>query len=109
MKKIEAIVSPTKFEAVRDGLKAAGIVGRLVITPVCGLQRCSGVSDASPELDTDLVRSIKIEVIVSDQLARKAVSAVFDYMCSGKDDHAVGQITVLDIETTLPIGSDTAI
>jgi hypothetical protein len=67
------------------------------------------VSVASPESDTDLVRSIKIEVIVSDQLARKAVSAVFDHMCSGKDDHAVGQITVLDIETTLPIGSDTAI
>jgi hypothetical protein len=31
MKKIEAIVSPTKFEAAREGLKAAGIVGRLVV------------------------------------------------------------------------------
>ena len=109
MKKIEAIVCPAKFEAVRDGLKAAGIVGRLIITPVCGLQRSSAVSVASPESDTDLIRSIKIEVIVSDQLARKAVNAVFDYMCSGKDDHAVGQITVLDIETTLPIGSDAAL
>jgi nitrogen regulatory protein PII len=109
MKKIEAIVCPTKFEAVRAGLKAAGIVGRLIITSVCGLQRSSAVSVASPESDTDLVRRIKIEVIVSDQLARKAVNAVFDYMCSGKDDHAVGQITVLDIETTLPIGSDAAI
>jgi nitrogen regulatory protein PII len=103
MKKIEAIVSSTKFEAVRDGLKAAGIVGRLVVTPVCGFQRHSTLS--APALESD-VRSIKIELIVSDQLTRKAVNTVFDYMCSEKDEHAVGQITVLDIETTLPIGSD---
>jgi nitrogen regulatory protein P-II 1 len=106
MKKIEAIVSPTKFDAVREGLKAAGIVGRLVVTPVCGLQRSSTVSASGLESDNDLVRSIKIEVIVSDKLARKAVNTVFDYMCSEKEEHAVGQITVLDIETTLPIGSD---
>ena len=106
MKKIEAIVSPTKIEAVRDGLKAAGIVGRLLITPVCGLQRRASLSAPALESDDDLVRSIKIEVIVSDKLARKAVNTVFDYMCSEKEEHAVGQITVLDIETTLPIGSD---
>jgi nitrogen regulatory protein PII len=106
MKKIEAIVSPTKFEAVRDGLEAAGIVGRLVVTPVWGLQRRASLSAPALESDDDLVRSIKIEVIVSDKLARKAVNTVFDYMCSEKEEHAVGQITVLDIETTLPIGSD---
>jgi nitrogen regulatory protein P-II 1 len=106
MKKIEAIVSPTKFEAVREGLKAAGIVGRLVVTPVCGFQRSSTLSAPGPESDNDLVRSIKVEVIVSDQLARKAVNTVFDYMCSEKEEHAIGQITILDIETTLPIGTD---
>lgn len=106
MKKIEAIVSPTKFEAVREGLRSAGIVGRLVVTPVCGLQRSSSLSDPGLDSDNDLVRSIKIEVIVSDKLARKAINAVFDYMCSEKDPHLVGQITILDIETTLPIGAE---
>jgi nitrogen regulatory protein PII len=106
MKKIEAIVSPAKYEVVREGLKAAGIVGRLVVTPVCGLQRSSNPSVPGQMADNDLVRSIKVEVIVSDQLARKAVNTVFDYMCSEKEEHAVGQITVLDIETTLPIGAD---
>ena len=106
MKKIEAVVSPAKFEVVREGLKAAGIVGRLVVTPVCGLQRSSHLSAPDLQTDNDLVRSIKVEVIVSDQLARKAVSTVFDYMCSEKEEHSVGQITVLDIETTLPIGTD---
>ena len=38
MKKIEAIISPTKLEAVREGLRTTGIVGRLVITPVRCLQ-----------------------------------------------------------------------
>ena len=106
MKKIEAIVSPAKFEVVREGLKAAGIVGRLVVTPVCGLQRSFALSKPVLEGDDDLVRSIKIEVIVSDQLARKAVNTVFDCMCSDREEHTVGQITVLDIETTLPIGTD---
>jgi nitrogen regulatory protein PII len=106
MKKIEAIISPTKFEAVREGLNAAGIVGRLIVTTVCGLQRPSTLSAPGPESNKNLVRSIKVEVIVSDQLARKAVNAIFDYMCSEKEDHAVGQITVLDIETTLPIGAE---
>jgi nitrogen regulatory protein PII len=107
MKKIEAIVSPTKFEAVREGLRAAGIVGRLIVTPVCGLHRPSILSNPGcPESNNDLVRSIKVEVIVSDKLALKAVNAIFDYMCSEKEDHAVGQITVSDIETTLPIGAE---
>jgi nitrogen regulatory protein PII len=106
MKKIEAIVSPTKFEAVRGGLEAAGIVGRVVVMPVCGLQRSSNLSVPGQKADDDLVRSIKIEVIVPDLLVRKAVNTVFDYMCSDKEGHAVGQITVLDIETTLPIGMD---
>ncbi|MGA8655999.1 MAG: P-II family nitrogen regulator [Chthoniobacterales bacterium] len=106
MKKIEAIVSPTKFEAVREGLRAAGIVGDLVVTSVCGLQRPSIWSAPGRDSNKDLVRSIKVEVIVSDKLARKAVNAIFDYMCSEKEDHAGGQITVLDIETTLPIGAE---
>lgn len=106
MKKIEAIVSPTKFEAVREGLKAAGIVGRLVVTPGCGLQRSSTLSAPGLESDNDLVRSIKIEAIVSDQLAYKAVNTVFDYMFSEKEEHAIGQINIFDIETTLPIGAD---
>jgi nitrogen regulatory protein PII len=106
MKKIEAIVCPTEFEVVRNGLKAAWIAGRLVVTPVRCFQRRSTLSATALESDDDLVRGIKIEVIVSDQLARKAANTLFDCMCSGKDEHAVGQITVLDIETTLPIGSD---
>ena len=54
----------------------------------------------------ELVQSIKVEVIVSDQLARKAVNAIFNYMCLEQEGRAVGQITVSDIETTLPIGAD---
>jgi hypothetical protein len=38
MKKIEAIIAPTEFEAVREGLRAAGILARPVITPAWGLQ-----------------------------------------------------------------------
>jgi nitrogen regulatory protein PII len=106
MKKIEVIVAPTKLEAVREGLRTAGVAGRLVVTPVCGLQSHSALPGPDPKANHELIRGIKVEVIVSDHLARKAVNAIFDYMCSEKEDHAVGQITVLDIETTLPIGAE---
>jgi hypothetical protein len=45
-------------------------------------------------------------MIVSDRMAREAVNAIFDYACSAKDGPSLGQITVLDIETTLPIGPE---
>src|SRR6266404_290906 len=103
MKKIAAIIAPTEFEAVRDGLRTAGILADLVITPACGKQRSSTFSSLGAALNRDLIRTLKIEVIVSDRMARKAVNAIFDYICSGKNGPAVGQITVLEIETTLPI------
>jgi nitrogen regulatory protein PII len=55
-------------------------------------------------LNRDLIPTLKIGVIVSDSMAPKAVNAIFDYTYSAKNGPAVGQITVLDIETTLPIG-----
>jgi nitrogen regulatory protein PII len=106
MKKIEAIIAPTEFEAVREGLRAAGILARLVITPACGLQRSSAFSSPEVALNRNLIRTLKIEMIVSDRMAREAVNTIFDYTCSVKNGPAVGQITVLDIETTLPIGTE---
>ena len=50
MKKIEAIIAPTEFEAVREGLRAAGILARLVITPACGLQCSSAFSSPGAAL-----------------------------------------------------------
>jgi nitrogen regulatory protein PII len=57
-------------------------------------------------LNRDLIPTLKIGVIVSDSMAPKAVNAIFDYTYSAKNGPAVGQITVLDIETTLPIGTE---
>jgi hypothetical protein len=75
-------------------------------TPVCGLHRSSALSALGLESENDFVRDIKIEVIIPDRLARKAVNAVFDYVCSEKEGQPVRPITVLDIDTTVPIGSD---
>lgn len=106
MKKIEAIISPKNLEGVQEGLKAAGIVGRLMVTAVCRLQRSCAPSAPDLSLDRDLVRSLKVELIVSDYLTCKAINAIFDYTCSQEKDLAVGQITVLPIETTLQIGEE---
>jgi nitrogen regulatory protein PII len=104
MKKIEAIILPANVEAVREGLKAAGVLARLVVTPVCGLQRSSVLSNRDPEPNHGFIRALK--VIVSDHLVRKAANAIFDYSCFVKEGIAIGQITVLNVETTLPIGPD---
>jgi nitrogen regulatory protein PII len=106
MKKIEAIILPANVEAVREGLKAAGVLARLVVTPVCGLQRSSVLSNRDAEPNHGFIRALKVEVIVSDQLVRKAANAIFDYSCFVKEGIGIGQITVLNVETTLPIGPD---
>ena len=108
MKKIEAILLPANVEAVREGLKATGILARLVVVPVCGLQRSSLLSSSSGDSEPNhgFIRALKMELIVSDQLVRKAVNAIFDYSCFAKEGIAVGQITVVNVETTLPIGPE---
>jgi nitrogen regulatory protein PII len=76
MKKIEAVISPSRLDAVRLALERGGICGKLTLTE---LQQ----EDANPpSVRTEggssepLQRRIKIELIVSDLQADKIINVL---------------------------------
>ena len=85
MTKIEAIINPMKFEAVKDALVKAGVEG-MTVSEVRGHGRQKGHTEVyrGREYDTELLPKIKIELIVQDAAAEGAVDAIIDAAATGK-------------------------
>ena len=77
MKKIEAIVQPSRFEAVKAALHEIGVEG-MTVSEVRGHGRQKGHTEVyrGNEYTVDLLPKIKIEMVVSDALAEPAVQAI---------------------------------
>ena len=77
MKKIEAIIKPFKLDVVKDALNAIGIRG-MTVSDVHGFGRQKGHVEIyhGAELDIAFLPKIKIEVVVSDEMAENAVSTI---------------------------------
>ena len=77
MKRIEAIIKPFKLDEVRDALTEIGIVG-LTITEVRGFGRQKGHKELfrGSEYVVDLLPKVKIEVVVSEEMAQQVVDTL---------------------------------
>jgi len=77
MKKIEAIIKPFKLDEVKDALAEIGIVG-LTISEVRGFGRQKGHKELfrGSEYVVDLLPKIKIEVVVTDDMAQRVVETL---------------------------------
>ena len=77
MQKIEAVIQPGKLDAVKEALIEAGIEG-ITITEARGHGRQKGHTEfyRGREYSVDLLPKIKLETVVADELAEKAVSAI---------------------------------
>jgi nitrogen regulatory protein P-II 1 len=77
MQKIEAIIQPGKLDAVKEALIEAGIEG-ITILEARGHGRQKGHTEfyRGREYSVDLLPKIKLETVVSDDLAEKAVNAI---------------------------------
>jgi nitrogen regulatory protein P-II 1 len=77
MKKIEAIVRHHKVDAVKEALVAVGLQG-MTITEVRGFGRQRGHTETyrGTEYTVDFVPKVKIEIVVGDDAASKAVTAI---------------------------------
>jgi nitrogen regulatory protein P-II 1 len=102
MKKIEAVVKPFKLDEVKEALQSAGIQG-MTVTEVKGFGRQKGHTELyrGAEYVVDFLPKIKIELVVSDELADKAVSAIVEAANTGRIGD--GKIFVLDIEEAIRI------
>ena len=102
MKKIEAIVKPFKLDEVKEALQGVGIQG-MTVTEVKGFGRQKGHTELyrGAEYVVDFLPKIKIELVVSDELADKAVQANVEAANTGRIGD--GKIFVIDIEEAIRI------
>ncbi len=85
MKKIEAIIKPFKLDDVKEALNEIGVQG-MTVTEVKGFGRQKGHVELyrGAEYDIAFIPKVKIEAVVADSLADKAVSTIMEKAKTGK-------------------------
>jgi nitrogen regulatory protein P-II 1 len=102
MKKIEAIIKPFKLDEVKNALHDIGITG-MTVTEVRGFGRQKGHTEVyrGAEYVIDFLPKVKIEVVLDDALAARAVEAIMH--AARTDKIGDGKIFVLPIEEAVRI------
>lgn len=85
MTKVEAIIQPSKFEAVKDALIEIGVDG-MTVFEVRGHGRQKGHTESyrGREYNVDLLPKIKIEMVLDDGAVDRAVETILKIASSGK-------------------------
>lgn len=85
MTKLEAIIQPSRFEAVKDALHELGVEG-MTISEVRGHGRQKGHTEhyRGREYSVDLLPKTKIELVIDDKLVEQAVQAILKTASTGK-------------------------
>lgn len=102
MKLIIAVVRPSKLEIVKDALSAIGVAG-MTVSEVQGYGRQKGHTEIyrGAEYAISFVPKIKIEIVVPEALAERAVDEIRKAARTGKMGD--GKVFVLDVESALRI------
>ena|ERR1700723_2964962 len=105
MMKLEAIIQTSKLDAVKDSLQEAGIEGMTVLE-VRGHGRQKGHTEVyrGREYTVDLIPKIKIELVLTDDMVDKAVTAIIDAARTGKIGD--GKIFLSKVEEAVRIRND---
>ena len=105
MQKIEAILQPSKLDAVKDALLEAGIEG-MTILEARGHGRQKGHTEfyRGREYTVDLLPKGKIEIVVPDDLKDKTIAAIIGAARTGKIGD--GKVFVFDVAEAIRIRND---
>ncbi len=105
MQKIEAIIQPSKLDAVKEALIELGVQG-MTILEARGHGRQKGHTETyrGREYSVDLLPKIKIEMVVADDVADSIITAISTAARSGKIGD--GKIFVSRIDTAIRIRND---
>jgi len=105
MQKIEAVIQPSKLDAVKDALVEIGIEG-MTILEARGHGRQKGHTEfyRGREYTVDLLPKIKLEMVIPDELVDKAVEAIQSSARTGKIGD--GKIFISKIDDAIRIRND---
>ena len=102
MKKIEAIIKPFKLDDVMEALSEVGIEG-VSVSEIKGFGRQRGRSEIykGAEYVVDFLPKIKLELVVTDEMASTAADAIQKAARTGKIGD--GKIFILPVESVVRI------
>ena len=102
MKKIEAIIKPFKLDEVKEALHEVGVSG-ITVVEAKGFGRQKGHTELyrGAEYVVDFLPKVKLEVVVDDNLADRAVEAIANAARTGRIGD--GKIFVSSIDQALRI------
>jgi nitrogen regulatory protein P-II 1 len=105
MIKVEAVIQPSKLDEVKDALLEIGVEGMTVIE-VRGHGRQKGHTEfyRGREYSVDLLPKVKLEIVLSEELADKAVQAIVEHARTGKIGD--GKIFLSRVEQAIRIRND---
>jgi nitrogen regulatory protein P-II 1 len=102
MKKIEAVIKPFKLDEVKEALQEVGIQG-MTVSEVKGFGRQKGHTELyrGAEYVVEFLPKVKIEVIVRDDVVRRAIEAITQSAKTGRIGD--GKIFVIPVDEVLRI------
>ncbi len=105
MQKIEAMIQPSKLDAVKDALVVIGVEGMTIIE-ARGHGRQKGHTEfyRGREYSVDLLPKVKLELVVADEMVERVILAITTAARTGKIGD--GKIFVSKIDEAIRIRND---
>ena len=105
MQKIEAVIQPSKLDAVKEALIEIGVEG-MTILEARGHGRQKGHTEfyRGREYAVDVLPKIKVEMVVADAMVERAVQAILTAARTGRIGD--GKIFISRVEEVIRIRND---
>lgn len=102
MKKIEAIIRPSRLEEVKHSLKAMDL-GGITISQVMGCGRQKGFTEVfrGTQIDINILQKIRIETVVPDEYEETVIDLIIE--AARLDEIGDGKIFVYDVKEAIRI------
>jgi nitrogen regulatory protein P-II 1 len=102
MTKVEAIIQPSKLDAVKEALLELGVEG-MTISDVRGHGRQKGHTEhyRGREYRVDIVPKIKLEIVLTDERVEAAVEVIIKAAATGQIGD--GKIFLMKVEEAIRI------
>lgn len=102
MKKIEAVICPSRVDTVRTELERRGIQATLTLTKVQQDNGRKGSIFVETETAEPMEDRVKVELVVADRQAQRAIEIIRRY-AQGANNGTAGQVSLLAVNEALRI------